>query len=103
MSVEHPAVEEGTAPVDPVMVSDDLEIIEGIGPKIAALLRQAGITSFSSLAAADLARLDEILAAANLHRIADPATWAKQAGLAADGKWDELKDYQSRLKGGKEQ
>lgn len=81
---------------------DNLEIIEGIGPKIAGLLRQAGISTFSALASADPARLDEILTAANLRRLANPGTWPKQAALAAEGRWDELKEYQNQLKGGKE-
>ena len=32
----------------------------------------------------------------------DPATWAKQAQLAAEGNWEELETYQDHLKGGKE-
>ena len=32
----------------------------------------------------------------------DPATWAKQAKLAADAKWEELESLQDSLKGGKE-
>ena len=30
----------------------------------------------------------------------DPQTWAQQARLAADGKWDELKKWQDELNGG---
>ena len=30
----------------------------------------------------------------------DPQTWAQQAKLAADGKWDELKKWQDELNGG---
>jgi predicted flap endonuclease-1-like 5' DNA nuclease len=81
---------------------DELEIIEGIGPKIAALLRQAGLTTFAGLAAADTARLVKILTDARLNRLANPATWPKQAALAAEGRWDELKTYQNSLKGGRE-
>jgi hypothetical protein len=32
----------------------------------------------------------------------DPATWPKQAQLAADGQWEALETYQDELKGGKE-
>jgi predicted flap endonuclease-1-like 5' DNA nuclease len=36
---------------------DDLEVVEGIGPKIAGVLREAGINTFAQLAAADIAQL----------------------------------------------
>ena len=31
----------------------------------------------------------------------DPKTWSRQAGLASAGKWDELKQWQDELDGGK--
>ncbi len=79
---------------------DDLEIIEGIGPKIARLLQEAGISTFSQLAQADIPRLKTILLAANL-RVNDPSSWPEQAQLAAAGKTDELKLLQDHLKGGR--
>ncbi len=79
---------------------DDLEIIEGIGPKIASLLKAAGITTFAQLADVDLARVQAILSAANL-RLADPTTWADQARLAAAGDWTGLETLQNQLKGGR--
>jgi len=79
---------------------DDLEMIEGIGPKIAGLLKAAGITTFAQLAEVDLARVQAILSAANL-RLADPSTWAEQAKLAAAGDRSGLEALQSRLKGGR--
>ncbi|NND33754.1 MAG: 50S ribosomal protein L27, partial [Saprospiraceae bacterium] len=36
------------------------------------------------------------------YRIHDPGTWPKQAELAHHGKWDQLKEYQDLLHGGKE-
>jgi large subunit ribosomal protein L27 len=83
--------------------SDDLKKIEGIGPKIAELLNEAGIVTFAALAAAPLERVQEILDAAGpRYKIHDPSTWGKQAELAAAGKWDELKAWQDELNGGKE-
>lgn len=79
--------------------SDDLVRIEGIGPKIASVLKAAGISTFAELAATDVARLNEILQSANL-RLADPTTWPEQAQLAAEDKWDDLKSLQDSLKGG---
>ncbi len=78
----------------------DLEAIEGIGPKIAGVLRDAGITTFAQLAAAEVSALSEILQGASI-RLADPATWPEQAQLAADEKWDEFKALQDSLKGGR--
>lgn len=34
------------------------------------------------------------------YRIANPSTWAKQAKLAANNKWKELKKLQDDLSGG---
>lgn len=82
---------------------DDLKIVEGIGPKIEELLHAAGIVTFNDLATAPVEKVQEVLDAAGpRYRIHDPATWAQQAQLAADGKWDELKVLQDRLNGGKE-
>jgi predicted flap endonuclease-1-like 5' DNA nuclease len=82
---------------------EDLKVVEGIGPKIEQLLKDAGIQTWSDLAAASTERLQEILAAAgDRYRLADPSTWAKQAGLAQAGNWSELSAYQEFLDGGKE-
>ena len=82
---------------------EDLKIVEGIGPKIEGLLKDAGINNWSDLAAANLDKLKEILAnAGERYRLADPSTWAKQAELAAAGKWRELTEYQDFLQGGKD-
>ena len=79
---------------------DDLVIIEGIGPKIAALLKSVGIDSFKKLAEVDMTFLRKTLDDAGL-RFIDPGTWAEQAKLAAEGKTQALKDLQDSLKGGR--
>ena len=89
------------APQAATPTSDDLTVLEGIGPKIAGLLKAAGITTFAQLAKTDVGELQGILREANL-RIADPTTWPKQASLAAAGKWHELKAYTDQLKGGRQ-
>jgi ribosomal protein L30 len=81
--------------------ADDLEQIEGIGPKIASVLKAAGIVTFADLAAADTSRLAEILEQEPNLRLADPGTWPEQAALAAAGDWDGFKALTERLKGGK--
>lgn len=93
---------EVAAPAAPKAGQDDLKKIEGIGPKIASLLNEAGIYTFAELAAADPDKIREILDAAGpRYRIHDPGTWPQQAGLAAEGKWEELKTLQDELNGGK--
>lgn len=83
--------------------TDDLKKVEGIGPKIAEILNNAGITTFAQLGATDASKIRELLeAAGNRYKSHDPTTWPKQAQMAADGKWDELKTWQDELDGGKE-
>jgi large subunit ribosomal protein L21 len=81
---------------------DDLKKIEGIGPKAAEVLVAAGVDTFVKLASTDAAKVKEILDAAEAKvQHLDPTTWAQQAQLAADGKWDELQKLQDELNGGK--
>jgi hypothetical protein len=84
------------APPEP----DDLSRIEGIGPEISAVLVAAGIATFSELAAREPEELKRILVASGVRR-GDPATWPKQAALAAQGRWDDLAELQAGLHGGR--
>ncbi len=80
----------------------ELQKVEGIGPRIAALLIDQGIFDLSDLAQTSVERLREILSAAGRrYNIADPTTWPEQAALAAQGAWDALKELQEKLKGGR--
>ena len=79
--------------------ADDLKKIEGIGPKIASTLVEAGIATFADLAKAKPAAISEIIAGVRGNHVTD--TWPAQAKLAADGKWEELKKWQDELDGGK--
>ncbi len=83
--------------------ADKLTKIEGIGPKIAGILAEAGIDTFKKLSTTKADKITEILVAAggNAYNRFDPTTWPEQAKLAADGKWDELKKLQDELNGGK--
>ncbi len=83
-------------------VPQDLTKIEGIGPKIAQILNNAGITTYSQLASTDKERIKEILTeAGNSYNTHDPSTWGGQAQLAAEGKWEQLQKWQEVLEGGK--
>jgi len=81
---------------------DNLKKIEGIGPKIEKLMNEAGILTFADLGKAKIKVMKDVLSAAGPRfKMHDPATWAKQAKLAAANKWDELTKLQDELKGGK--
>ncbi len=82
---------------------DDLTKIEGIGPKAAEALVAAGVATYGDLAKAKADDVKTILTDAS-PRLAhlDPGSWSKQAKMAADGKWDELKEWQDNAKGGVE-
>ena len=80
----------------------DLQLVEGIGPKIAAVLIEHGINDLGQLAETPVERLREILAGAGgRFRLADPGTWPRQAALGAAGDWTALTQLQTELKGGK--
>ncbi len=83
--------------------ADDLTKVEGVGPKAAEALVNAGIATFADLAKSKPEKVKEILTEAS-SRMAhlDPTSWPKQAQMAADGKWDELKEWQDNTKGGVE-
>jgi predicted flap endonuclease-1-like 5' DNA nuclease len=101
---EEAAIEE--TPVDNPFAKykkNDLKIIEGIGPKISAVLINAGIDTWQKVAdmqAEDLKKI--LLAAGNRFKIHDPSTWPQQAEFAANGNWTKLKEYQDYLVGGKD-
>ncbi len=81
---------------------DDLTKIEGVGPKIAEALVEAGLKTFADVAKSTVEAIREILSKYPRLASKDPSTWVKQADLAAQGKWDELKKWQDELDGGKE-
>jgi predicted flap endonuclease-1-like 5' DNA nuclease len=79
---------------------DDLTLIEGIGPKIAAALVSAGVTTFARVAEMAPADLEAIVRGAGVRMVGKGESWPVQARLAADGKLAELKALQDKLKGG---
>jgi predicted flap endonuclease-1-like 5' DNA nuclease len=80
---------------------DDLEVVEGIGPKIAELFQAKGVKTFAQLAAMTAAQIQPMLDAAGPNfRLANPETWPDQADLAARNRWTALKAMQDGLTAG---
>jgi large subunit ribosomal protein L27 len=99
-----PAVAETAAPAPKAKTpkQDDLKIIEGVGPKIESLLQEGGLDTWAKVAAATPEQIKAILEAAGpRYNIHNPTTWPKQAEMADQGKFDELKVWQDELDGGK--
>ncbi len=84
------------------IMDNDLVVIEGIGPKIAEVLRNSGITTWDKLSGTTRQILRVILdeAGPKFHGH-KPKTWPRQARMAANGEWKKLKAYQEVLLGGK--
>lgn len=82
---------------------DNLELIEGIGPKVRQVLNDAQVFSFAQVAAMTPAALKAILdRAGDRFRILQTESWPIQAALARDGKSKELEEYQDFLIAGRE-
>jgi subtilisin-like proprotein convertase family protein len=81
---------------------DDLKVVEGIGPKIEELLKNAGIYSYVSLATTPADSIKDILTnAGDRYKTHNPGTWPTQSSLAAQGRWDELNALKEELDGGR--
>jgi len=77
---------------------EDLTKIIGITPKIQTLLKSESITTYQELGKCTIKKLLIILDIVNNKKKIDYyTTWAKQAKLAAAGKWDELSALQKKI------
>lgn len=81
---QQPAVRAEERALPGEKTADDLMKIEGIGPKVASILKGAGITTFAALADADSTKVQDALNAAGLQMM-NPDGWIEQAKLAAKG------------------
>ncbi|RKR86418.1 putative flap endonuclease-1-like 5' DNA nuclease [Micromonospora pisi] len=99
-----PTIVNGAPMTDPddIVDDDDLERIEGIGPKMAAALRAAGITSFQRLAATDDGARRAAIEAAGLSFAPSLVTWGRQAQLLADGDETAFAELTERLVAGRD-
>lgn len=81
---------------------NDLTVVEGIGPKISGLFKDAGIDTWQKLSETPVADCQKILDDAGpRYRVHIPDTWPEQASLAAKGAWDALAKLQDELDGGR--
>jgi len=78
-----------------ILRSSNLQVIEGIGPKMEAVLKENGINDWAALAEKSQGELRAILDKyGGRYSIVDPKKWSKQAKLAAKQKWDKLIKFQ---------
>lgn len=90
-------------PLEPARTGhDDLERIEGIGPKMAAALHAAGIHTFGQLAEADDEARRAAIEAAGLTFAPSLVTWGRQARLLADGDEAGFLELTERLVAGRD-
>lgn len=81
---------------------DDLKVVEGIGPKIGEMFREAGIKTWKALSETSVASCQEILnKGGQRYKVHDPASWPMQAKMCYEGKWKELYKWQKEHDYGK--
>lgn len=82
--------------------SDQLQIIEGIGPKMEAILKENGIPDFATLASTNITVLRDMLNKyGDKYRIIDPTSWPAQAALAEKEEYTGLISMQKSLDRGR--
>lgn len=81
---------------------DDLKVVEGIGPKIEGMFKDAGIKTWKTLSEASVADCQKVLdGGGKRYQVHDPASWPMQAKMCYEGKWKELLKWQEEHKHGK--
>jgi predicted flap endonuclease-1-like 5' DNA nuclease len=77
---------------------DDLQLVDGIGPKIKQQLAKQGFKTWADVAAARPDELKKALAkAGERYHMHDPSTWPEQARMMQENRWQELMKYQRKL------
>ncbi|WP_155369838.1 helix-hairpin-helix domain-containing protein [Catellatospora vulcania] len=91
-------------PIENMLVAagDNLQRIEGIGPKMEAALTAAGMGTYAAVAAADNDALRKAIEDGGLNFAPALLTWSRQAQLLADGDEEGLADLQRRLVAGRD-
>ncbi|PUB27161.1 helix-hairpin-helix protein [Promicromonospora sp. AC04] len=93
---------EASAEPEPEPEPQDLQRIEGIGPKIESALGAAGYATYAKIAGATETELREALAAGGITFAPSAVSWAEQAQFLADGDEDGLQEFQDYLIGGQD-
>jgi predicted flap endonuclease-1-like 5' DNA nuclease len=100
--VASPDVAEAAGVLGHPVVLDDLQLVEGIGPKIEELCIGIGIRTWFDLATTEVSLLRTMLADAGARfKTHDPGTWPEQARLLAHGDWEAFKQLTDELSGGR--
>lgn len=84
------------AAAEPAERSDDLTQLHGIGPRIASILNDGGITSYNQLQHANTGELRQIIATGGALPPSSLESWPTQATYAARGDWEGLASYNRR-------
>ena len=80
--------------------SDNLQAIEGIGPKIDGVLKAEGIGTWESLSMTTPERLRVVLdKAGKQYAHIDPTSWTEQARLLVHREFSKLKKYKESISG----
>ena len=78
--------------------SSNLQIIQGIGPKIETLLFENGIKNWKDLSSKSFGELRAMLDNyGTRYSIVDPSDWSKQASLAHKSQWNALIKLQNEI------
>ena len=77
--------------------ADELTRIDGIGPKTASALLDAGVRTFGQLAKLNEESIKDLLLSGGA-RVVNINNWATQAKFAENSDWDGLNKYLKTLK-----
>jgi predicted flap endonuclease-1-like 5' DNA nuclease len=75
---------------------DDLTQLSGIGPRMASILSEGGVTSYDGLQHASTEELRQIVSKAGVLPPSSLDTWPAQAAFAARADWRGLTEYNKR-------
>jgi len=111
LTASAPVVEEHTIPFDAdaaklafgkAVKQDDLKVVEGIGPKIEGMFKEAGIKTWKALSEASVADCQKVLdGGGKRYQVHNPASWPLQAKMCYEGKWEKLSKWQDEHDHGK--
>ncbi len=91
-----PKAKAAPAVAAPAAKPDDFTQLTGIGPRIASLLAEGGVTTYSALQHMSSEELREIITSGGALPPSSLDSWPIQASYAAKGDWNGLADYNKR-------